>query len=280
MRLAIVVGHNSESQGAVRTDSGETEFRFNSRIAELVETFSRLYQDFEVRTFYRQAGGGYTREIRRVYAETDAWDADVTCELHFNGAADPRASGTETLTSGTPTSMRVALEVNNAMVAALGLRDRGVKTRRSGRGSGSLMTGDAPAILVEPFFGSSPSDCKVMTSAGEEALARAIVRGVAKAKELLPRKTLEGSRTKTATQKQRRAKKLTAASSATGVLSTILTDAPALQNAIGMGQAIEGVLPWVAGFGFAIAVGAMVYDHWQSDVIDEAREDDFAKEIR
>lgn len=281
MKLAIVVGHNSDSQGAVRTDTGESEFRFNSRLAEIIQTYARAYDGLDAKVFYRQAGGGYTREIRRVYAETDAWGADATVELHFNGAADSRATGTETLTSGTPASMRMAVEVNNAMVAALGLRDRGVKTRREGRGSGSLMSGSAPAILVEPFFGSSPSDCDaVKGSAQEEALARAILRGVTKANDLMPRKSLEGSRTLAAVDKSRKANKIGQAGAATTMATTILGSTPSLEDAIGIGQMLDGAMPWLAGAGVAIVIGAFIYKSWQDDKVEAARIDDMRKELR
>lgn len=48
MKLAIVVGRNGASQGAVRQDTG-------------------------VRTFFRTLGGGYSTEIRRVYSEVGDW---------------------------------------------------------------------------------------------------------------------------------------------------------------------------------------------------------------
>lgn len=36
MRLAVVVGHNSTRQGAVRQDTGESEFVWNGRLAPLI----------------------------------------------------------------------------------------------------------------------------------------------------------------------------------------------------------------------------------------------------
>ncbi|MCB1368096.1 MAG: N-acetylmuramoyl-L-alanine amidase [Rhodobacteraceae bacterium] len=141
-RLAIVVGHNSEKQGAVRGDTGETEFVWNSDMAKMIEGEAQAYPDLEVKTFYRQPGLGYTREIRRVYEETDRWGANATVELHFNSSASPNASGAETLTSGTPASMALAVSVNQEMVAALGLKDRGVKTRSaSDRGGAGQLAG-------------------------------------------------------------------------------------------------------------------------------------------
>lgn len=286
MKLAIVVGHNSDSQGAVRTDTRESEFRFNSRIAELIKTYARQYDGLSTQIFFRQSGGGYTREIRRVYAETDAWGADATVELHFNGAKSPQATGTETLTSGTPASMRMAVEVNNAMVAALGLRDRGVKTRREGRGSQSLMVGDAPAILIEPFFGSSASDCKAVGPSGEEALARAVLRGVTKANDLMPRKNLDDSRTIKEVKRQK-AYQVAQAVSVPGFagsesLRTTIEDTRGEVDALAAppGSAFAEWLPWIS-FGLAVvAIAATIAQRVSTNRIEGARVDDHKKELR
>lgn len=65
MKLAIVVGHNSVSQGAVRQDTRESEFVWNGRLARHIERLAGDY-GIEVRTFFRTPGGGYSREIERV----------------------------------------------------------------------------------------------------------------------------------------------------------------------------------------------------------------------
>jgi hypothetical protein len=83
----------------------------------------------------------------------------VTCELHFN-AFSATSTGTETLFA-TETGREVAAKVQAAMVSALGLRDRGLVHRSTGRGADSLLSGKAPAVLVEPYFGSNPKDCVV-----------------------------------------------------------------------------------------------------------------------
>lgn len=52
MKLAIVVGHNSASQGAVRQDTGESEFVWNGRLARRIERLAGYY-GLQVRTFFR-----------------------------------------------------------------------------------------------------------------------------------------------------------------------------------------------------------------------------------
>lgn len=183
-KLAIVVGHNYASPGAVRSDTGESEFTYNSKLAEMMEHIAPNY-NIDLKVFKRSPGGGYTAEIKRVYAEVDAWKAKASIELHFNSAGDPSASGTETFSSGSAKSVILAQEVQMEMVETLGLKDRGVQIRNNrtkGRGYLSLVTGNAPAILIEPFFGSSPKGKAATDSMFErQKLAECILEGAKKA---------------------------------------------------------------------------------------------------
>ncbi|WP_420584891.1 N-acetylmuramoyl-L-alanine amidase [Ruegeria sp.] len=178
MKLAIVVGHNARAQGAVRPDTGETEWAWNTRLAGMIEDLADEYPGIEVKTFFRNpALRSTTAEIRDVYRRTDAWGATATNELHFNSHHNPGATGTETLTSGSKLSLRYAEALQDEMLEALGLRDRGEKIVRTGRGSASLISGRAPAALIEPFFGSSPNGQQATDEPHEmRSLARAILR--------------------------------------------------------------------------------------------------------
>ena len=176
MKLAIVVGHNQVAQGAVRPDTGETEYVWNLDLARMIVEEAVAFPAIEVGVFKRQPGGGYTHEIRTVYREVDAWDADGSCELHFNSHTNRQATGTEVLSSGSAQSLAFAGAMQERLIDALDLRDRGVKIRRSGRGSESLMSGQAPAILIEPFFGSSPNGQQATNEPHEKrAIARAVL---------------------------------------------------------------------------------------------------------
>ncbi|MCG7520840.1 N-acetylmuramoyl-L-alanine amidase [Ruegeria sp. Ofav3-42] len=177
MKLAIVVGHNARAQGAVRPDTGETEFVWNSALALLIQSLAKHYPDINVQVFFREPGPSYGREIRDVYRKTDEWGADAVIELHFNSHHNPNATGTETLSSGSRLSLLLAEALQEEMLDALGLRDRGEKIVRKGRGSASLISGRAPAALIEPFFGSSPNGQQATDEPHEmRALAHAILR--------------------------------------------------------------------------------------------------------
>lgn len=178
LKVAVVVGHNAQAPGAyAREPIGRTEFEFNCAVAVAMERLS-VPGGVVMSRFLRTALGGYTQEIRRVYGYVDAWGADASIELHFN-ADGPTATGTETLHSGSPGSLRLATCLQAAMLAALKLRDRGLVERREGRGALSLVAGRAPAVIVEPFFGSSTLDCmSVAAAGGAEGLAIAYLRGL------------------------------------------------------------------------------------------------------
>lgn len=177
-KLAVVVGHNSRSQGAVRQDTGETEFVWNSRLAKMIENFDHQYPGLMVKVFFRDGAlRSYSREIKDVYKRTDQWGADATVELHFNSHHNPHATGTETLSSGSRMSLAYARALQDEMLDALGLKDRGAKIVRTGRGSASLISGRAPAALIEPFFGSSVAGQQATDEEHEmEALAHAVLK--------------------------------------------------------------------------------------------------------
>lgn len=178
MKLAVVVGHNEKAPGAYAVAPiGRSEFDFNSDVAETMALIDKDY-GLEVKVFKRPAGVGYSTEIARAYAEVNAWRADVSVELHFNSYRYT-STGSETLTSGSKKSRALAEKVQAEMLKQLKLHDRGVKVRKSSdRGGRSLHAGKAPAILVEPFFGSNRSDCEAAARLGVTGFAKMYLEGV------------------------------------------------------------------------------------------------------
>lgn len=173
MKIAIVVGHNSRAQGAVRVTDGRSEFDWNGELAGLIQS----HDPDAIRVFRREAGGGYSAEIDRVYGAVDEWGAHCSVELHFNASANPRANGCLMLSSGTKGSLKLAHEVQWRCAEVMGGNDRGVQVRRRHqRGGRSLWQGRAPAILTEPYFGSNAAEC-VTAQQHMDELAEAIYRG-------------------------------------------------------------------------------------------------------
>lgn len=173
MKIAVVVGHNARAQGAVRVTDNVTEFQWNSDLARMIEELDPS----SVEVFKRRHGGGYAAEIDRVYGEVNEWGADCSVELHFNGSGNAGVHGCETLTSGTRGSRRLAQYTQAKMLKALTAKDRGCKIKsRHDRGGRSLWAGRAPAILIEPYFGSHAASCATAT-VRKQLLAEAIYEG-------------------------------------------------------------------------------------------------------
>jgi N-acetylmuramoyl-L-alanine amidase len=177
MKVAIVVGHNSAAKGArALAPISEHEFTYYNRIADEMVRLAR--GGLTAKRFNRVKTTGYSREIDTVYAQVDDYGADISIELHFN-AASPAATGTETLSSGSSRSLKLAKAMQDAMLPALGLRDRGVKiVAKTERGGRSLHAGRPPAVLVEPFFGSNTGDCRAAAKLGETGMAKMWLAGV------------------------------------------------------------------------------------------------------
>lgn len=90
--IAIIVGHTKESQGA-ETYNGESEYIFNTRVAEIVSKRLNSVKSLEAKIFFRDNGGlyGAANEIKEHFKTVD-----MTFELHFN-AFKKVAFGTECL---------------------------------------------------------------------------------------------------------------------------------------------------------------------------------------
>lgn len=114
--------------------------------------------------------------------------AEVLLSLHHNSAASPAAAGAETYyQSRRPESRRLAALVQEYLVKATGLADRGLKTRlrEDGRDYYYLLReAPMPAAILEVAFLTSPVDQKRLSSPdfqeqAARALAAALTRFVA-----------------------------------------------------------------------------------------------------
>jgi len=168
-KLAVIVGHTLARPGAVAVDPiNEHEYSWNTKLAGHMKDYADS-MGVPLEIFFRDSVG-----ITGAYRRVADYGASAVIELHFNAFEDPRATGTETLWS-TPLSEKLAQDVQQAMVQALGSRDRGAKLRHTGRGVKSLTElPDTPTVLVEPFFGSNPNDAAAAKQR-EGTLARALV---------------------------------------------------------------------------------------------------------
>lgn len=163
LKVAVVVGHNSNKKGAKALPPLDLhEFDYYNPIADIMVQEGSDF-DLEVRKFNRRDVGSYSQEIRNVYAEVDAYDPDISIELHFNSVDAPEARRSEVLSSGSSNSLKLAGIIYDELVQAFNRTSKPhlqVKTlEKNDRGYTSLHSGKAPAVIVEPFFGSNPEDC-------------------------------------------------------------------------------------------------------------------------
>lgn len=184
MKVAIIIGHNSYDQGAraIIPLLGSTiltsEFDFNTIIAALLEHQLQQTSRIHAAIFTRVSLATYAQEIDECYRRVNAFAPDLSVELHFNAAAQ-HATGSETFHSWSKESELLARHVQAQIVDHLGLPNRGIKLlRNEDRGGRSLYAGKAPAILVEPFFGSNRADCQRVNETGRATYAHMLTKGI------------------------------------------------------------------------------------------------------
>lgn len=146
------------------------------------------------------------RDLLARIACANAANASVLVSIHFDGFSDPTVTGTETFyDSARPyaaTSKRLATDLQSALVAGLGMSDRGVWTddqlaapalTASGNSYGHLIElgpasagwvdnpSQMPGALVEPLFITNPNGAAVASDpAGQQKIAQALEQGLVK----------------------------------------------------------------------------------------------------
>ena len=254
-KLAIVVGHNSRRQGAMKLypSPGVSEYTYYCAMADYIAKQANAWavRGVLIQVFYRTPEPG---DITRVYREVDAWGADASIELHFNSFGNPNARGCEVLSSGSAPSMKMAQAVQDALLTTIygyGADDRfnrGVKVPTN-RGRTSVTSGKAPAILIEPFFGSSQADCELADKAGIPKIADAMLEAAVTAMGFMPRKDLaKESRTIKESNKGQVAAAAGGATATVGVAAqagnAIFGDAKTPAEAASTVSSLVAYLPW------------------------------------
>lgn len=161
VRLAIVVGHNSKARGAFSKWIG-SEWDFHKKQAVEIQKAAQG-TGVKVRVFYRPAGVSYSKQIEAVSGEVNTWGAEYVVSLHFNSFDTDAANGTETLWTGNDGSRELAETMQQCQLDCFGLKDRGLKAvSMLGRGGPLLWGVEAPAVILEPGFGSNKADALAM----------------------------------------------------------------------------------------------------------------------
>ena len=124
-------------------------------------------------------GSGYGSAMNWVAAKLKELGVTVAIELHFNSAG-VSANGHEFLYwHSSKKGKRLAVEITNDMCLGVPeIKCRGAKPRTHlNRGSTFLRKTHCPALVAEPFFGSSPWDWGVALTK-KRNIARAIAQGI------------------------------------------------------------------------------------------------------
>jgi N-acetylmuramoyl-L-alanine amidase len=167
-KCALVIGHKKSSQGASNRASGLTEFIFNDKLAiDLEEEISGV----EVQRIYRRTYNSLPGDINEL-------NPDFIISLHCN-AFDGSASGTEVLYYHKSTKGKlIAGILNEQLVEALGLKNRGLKPKTAeDRGGYLLKNTVAPCVIAEPFFIDNNDDLKTANDK-RDIIVKAYAKGV------------------------------------------------------------------------------------------------------
>jgi len=150
MKVAIVIGHNERSVGAVNKNYDVKEFEFNRALAHDIEhNFGDLFNfhEDEIIVVYRET------TYQDLPIQINELNPDLIVSLHCN-AFDTHASGCEMLYyHKSEKGKEIARIFQNHLVQRLENNDRGIKAKSSeDRGGYLLRYTQAPCIICEPFF--------------------------------------------------------------------------------------------------------------------------------
>ena len=168
-KCALVIGHKKSSPGASNKESGLTEFAFNEKLAMEIEN---EINDPSIQRVYRRTYNSLPNDINEL-------NPDFIISLHCN-AFNETASGTEVLYYHRSTKGKLMAEIlNESLVDALGLSNRGIKPKSAeDRGGYLLKSTAAPCVIAEPFFIDNNSDLKAVND-NRDALIKAYATSIA-----------------------------------------------------------------------------------------------------
>lgn len=154
MRIALIIGHSRQSEGASNVNTGETEWEYNRQLVGLIA--GELAPEHDLAIIHRDDG------YNMLPSEVNETGADIAISFHCN-AFDTRTSGTEVLYwHGSGKGRVLAEKLQAATVGVLGLTDRGVKPIGDGdRGAPLLRDTHMPCVLMESFFIDNDHDVSV-----------------------------------------------------------------------------------------------------------------------
>jgi N-acetylmuramoyl-L-alanine amidase len=191
MRIAIVVGHNSEDRGARGKGpikGCEWDF-WAMHSAAMQEAFNKF--GCEAKTYFRKRSSSYTAETTACYsALVNEMQPHGIIELHYNCAGRTAPKGTISIHGGSVKAAVLADACQTAMEETLSKSGENralldwskVECRKSGRGATALKVSGIPTVILEPAFAASnPTEADILKTYGEE-MCWAVAKSVSCAK--------------------------------------------------------------------------------------------------
>ena len=176
-KIALIIGHSKNSQGASNKECGTTEFQFNEPLALEVAILLKK-MGFDPIVVYRN------NSYSSLPKEVNETGADIGVSFHCN-AFNKNPNGTESLYfNGSSNGLLLASAIQEEVVKCLGLKDRGIKPidwghvgKAGDRGGFLLKHTKMPVVIVEPFFIDSSESLKLGYERFDD-LAAAYAKGI------------------------------------------------------------------------------------------------------
>ena len=146
MKVAIIIGHDKTSPGAFSKVLGQSEYIYNSEVAANLSGVADIYK--------RPVANGYKTQMEILAKQINQKNYDLVLELHFN-SFNNIANGCETVGFvGNDKTKKIGESYCDVISKAYNINNRGHKTSPAGgRGYWFLKLMNAPALILEPFFG-------------------------------------------------------------------------------------------------------------------------------
>lgn len=166
MKIYLNPGHDRKrDSGAVNTNLNLRECDIAYALAQAVKTYLERHDAVVVI--------GQDDDLYHICDEANAFGADYFISIHFN-AFNTRATGTETLVSGSLPSLLLGHSLQANVRAVLCLPDRGLKERPT---LFVLRNTVMPAVLVEVCFLDNDYDVRLYEQKKDD-VARAIATAI------------------------------------------------------------------------------------------------------
>lgn len=160
-RLFLIAGHHDNDPGAIAQHPVLGEIRESDLTKELRDLLHISLMNFNPEMQIWLDPDSWTLSEKITHVNNEIKEEDILIDIHFNAFPDARANGCETLVrnNADADTRDFANDINNEMVRALEVRNRGLKTElQSGRSRIGILHGLGIRILIEPIFITNEND--------------------------------------------------------------------------------------------------------------------------